>query len=100
MGALTAALFLGVIAPMTPKFADDPANAFMWKGKLGLIGGGDGRTGWGGWVEGGLALGLMSLWTGFIASASEAMDLWGLDDNVVIPVVSAVGVWGFLKIFG
>ena len=101
VGALTAALFLGSIAPKTPRFADDPVNAYMWKGRLGLIGGGgDGKGGWGRWIEGGWALGLMSLWTGIIASTSEAMDLWGLDDNVVIPVVSAVGVWGFLKLFG
>ena len=104
VGAVTAAMFLGWIVPGTPLFQNDPIAGIMWKGRLGFgterAGGEDGFNGWGGWVEGGWALGLISLWTGLVASASEAMDLWGLDDNVVIPVVSAVGVWGLLKIFG
>lgn len=114
VGAVTAMMFLGSIVPGTPAFHDDPVGGIMWKGRLGLLGGkgvwggsssssssSPSPSGWGaGWIEGSLALGLMSLWTGLVASASEAMDLWGLDDNVVIPVVSAVGVWGFLKVFG
>ncbi|KAF8421420.1 putative phosphatidate cytidylyltransferase [Tirmania nivea] len=101
VGAVTAAWFLGWIVPSTPRFQDDPVEGLMWKGRLGFDSGrGSGEdTGWG-WIEGGWALGLMSLCTGLVASASEAMDLWGFDDNVVIPVVSAVGVWGILKIFG
>ncbi|CAZ85432.1 unnamed protein product [Tuber melanosporum] len=51
-------------------------------------------------VNGGWGLALMSVVTGVIASVSEAMDVFGLDDNVVIPVLSAVGVWGVLRIFG
>jgi diacylglycerol kinase (CTP) len=42
----------------------------------------------------------MSLWTGFVASASEVVDIFGWDDNLTIPVLSGVGMWGFLKIFG
>ncbi|KAF8458519.1 cytidylyltransferase family-domain-containing protein [Kalaharituber pfeilii] len=97
VGALTAAVFWGYIVPRTPKFKDDPVNALMWGGKLGFLMGGEASKAV---VSGGWALGLMSLWTGLVASVSEAMNVWGLDDNVVIPVVSAVGVWGFLKIFG
>jgi len=51
-------------------------------------------------ITGGLALGVMSLWSGFAAAASEVVDLFGWDDNLTIPVLSGFGIWGFLKIFG
>lgn len=101
VGAMTAMLFLGSFVPATA--ASEGSQGILWKGRLGFGGGGKGAggdAGLAGWIEGGWALGLMSLWTGLVASASEAMDLWGFDDNVVIPVVSAVGVWGFLKVLG
>ena len=75
---------------------DDPVDGKMWAGRLGLqaLGLGDMQ------VDGGWGLALMSVVTGVIASVSEAMDVFGLDDNVVIPVLSAIGVWGVLKVFG
>ncbi|KAG0636723.1 hypothetical protein HOY80DRAFT_1011087 [Tuber brumale] len=96
VGAVTAAAFWGVIVPGTRPFWDDPVDGKMWAGRLGLqaLGLGDAQ------VNGGWGLALMSAVTGVIASVSEAMDVFGLDDNVVIPVLSAVGVWGVLKIFG
>lgn len=51
-------------------------------------------------ISGTLALVIMSLWTGFVASASEAVDILGLDDNLTIPVLSAVGLFAFLTVFG
>jgi len=51
-------------------------------------------------VSGAMALGAMSLWAGFVASTSEAIDLFGWDDNVTIPILSGLGLWSFLKIFG
>ncbi|CAM1509079.1 Fc.00g028180.m01.CDS01 [Cosmosporella sp. VM-42] len=51
-------------------------------------------------ITGALALGVMSVWSGFIASASEVVDIFGWDDNLTIPVLSGIGIWGFLKIFG
>ncbi|KAI5817304.1 hypothetical protein BZA77DRAFT_39053 [Pyronema omphalodes] len=63
----------------------------MWRGRLGIAGME---------ITGGLALTVMSLVTGLVASASEMLDLWGLDDNVIIPVVSGAGIWGLLKVFG
>lgn len=51
-------------------------------------------------LTGSLALGIMSLWTGIVGATSEVVDLWGWDDNLTIPVLSGLGVWGFLKIFG
>ncbi|KAJ4142684.1 Diacylglycerol kinase [Fusarium falciforme] len=50
-------------------------------------------------ITGALALGAMSLWSGFVASASEAVDIFGWDDNLTIPVLSGIGIWGFLKVF-
>lgn len=51
-------------------------------------------------ISGGLALGVVSLWSGFIASASEVVDIFGWDDNLTIPVLSGFGMWAFLKVFG
>lgn len=50
-------------------------------------------------ISGSLALGVMGLWSGFAASASEVVDIFGWDDNLTIPVLSGIGIWGFLKIF-
>jgi diacylglycerol kinase (CTP) len=50
-------------------------------------------------ITGPLALGVMSLWSGFVASASEVVDLFGWDDNLTIPVLSGMGMWAFLKVF-
>jgi diacylglycerol kinase (CTP) len=51
-------------------------------------------------ITGSVALAVMSVWSGFVASASEVVDIFGLDDNLTIPVLSGVGIWGFLKVFG
>ena len=100
VGAATAGIFYGVMVPGWFGFEND----FMFSGKLalpevpkqalGLTGKVQGIVG--GWI----ALGAMSLWSGFVASASEVVDLWGLDDNLTIPVLSSIGLWGFLKVFG
>lgn len=50
-------------------------------------------------ITGPLALAVVSIWSGFVASASEVADIFGWDDNLTIPVLSGVGIWGFLKIF-
>jgi diacylglycerol kinase (CTP) len=51
-------------------------------------------------ITGYWALAAMSGASGFIASASEAIDLFGWDDNLTIPVLCGAGLWGFLKVFG
>ncbi|KAG6041940.1 hypothetical protein E4U41_000055 [Claviceps citrina] len=51
-------------------------------------------------VSGTLALSILSMWNGLAASASEAVDILGWDDNFTIPVLSGIGIWGFLKLFG
>jgi diacylglycerol kinase (CTP) len=91
VGALSAVVWWGWIVPGTQSFPDDPVGGVMWAGRL-AIGNAE--------ITGGVALAAMSILTGIVASASEMLDAWGLDDNVVIPVVSAVGIWGILKVFG
>jgi len=103
VGVITAAYFWGWLAPRTASFADDINFPFMFTGTLSLPGPVRdliGLTRAQASIGGGLALGLMSLWTGFVASASELVDLFGWDDNLTIPVLSGIGMWGFLKIFG
>lgn len=50
-------------------------------------------TGWPAYI-------LFSLITGLIASVSEAIDVFGIDDNLTIPVLSGLGLWAFLSVFG
>ncbi|CZS96426.1 hypothetical protein WAI453_009951 [Rhynchosporium graminicola] len=103
VGVTTAAVFWGWLAPRTGPFIDDYDWPFMFTGTLSLpaivrnaVGLSFGQAS----VSGGLALGIMSLWTGFAASASEVVDIFGWDDNLTIPVLSGTGMWVFLKIFG
>ncbi|KAK6346991.1 hypothetical protein TWF696_007083 [Orbilia brochopaga] len=91
VGGATTFCFYGFVVPKTPSWPDDPANALSYGGTLWLPA--LGRVG------GQLALGIASVVTGVIGSASELVDLWGLDDNVVIPVLSAAGIWGFFRVF-
>ncbi|KAI9659202.1 MAG: hypothetical protein M1831_003784 [Alyxoria varia] len=106
VGIATSALFWGWIAPRYEAMgiADNTGiNSFAFKGRLALPDGvrnvfGLSRAS--SMISGGLALGVMSICTGLIASASEAVDIFGLDDNVTIPVLCGAGLWGFLKVFG
>ncbi|KAE8445175.1 hypothetical protein EG329_013672 [Mollisiaceae sp. DMI_Dod_QoI] len=103
VGVITAVFFWGWLAPRTGPFADDINFPFMFTGTLSLPGPVRdviSLTKAQASIGGGLALGIMSLWTGFVASASELVDLFGWDDNLTIPVLSGIGMWGFLKIFG
>jgi diacylglycerol kinase (CTP) len=81
---------------------DTGENAFAFQGQLTLPSQVRGLLGWSteqASITGTLALGAMSLWAGFVASASEAIDLFGWDDNLTIPVLCGVGLWGFMKFF-
>ncbi|KAG8162786.1 hypothetical protein KVR01_007264 [Diaporthe batatas] len=102
VGVVTAWGFWGWLVPTIGPMPGD--EGFMFKGSLSLpaavadaVGlGAEGQA----TVSGGVALGLMSLWSGFAAAASEVVDVFGWDDNLTIPVLSGIGIWGFLKIFG
>ncbi|KAF2840137.1 phosphatidate cytidylyltransferase [Patellaria atrata CBS 101060] len=101
-GVLTAATFWGYIAPVWGSALDQGEHAFAFQGFLSLpsqvqklVGVKETST----VITGGLALGVMSVWAGFVAAASEAVDLFGWDDNLTIPVLCGAGLWGFLKTF-
>lgn len=110
VGVVTAAAFWGYLVPVIGRFPNDPENAFMFTGTLNLIPDSiKGALEWAGIsrevtdkavVTGPIALGVMSLWTGVVAAGSELINLWGWDDNLTIPVLSGVGMWSFLKVFG
>ncbi|KAI9885068.1 MAG: hypothetical protein M1823_003123 [Watsoniomyces obsoletus] len=123
VGALTAFVFWGWLAPPgggpIAHHSDDP---FMFTGSLswpkplsttllspllrrgiqngGMVGENDIVGGRGGKITGALALSVLSIWTGIVGAASEAIDVWGWDDNLTIPVLSGLGLWAFLRVFG
>jgi len=103
VGVITAASFWGWLAPRTGSFPDDNNFPFMFTGTLSLpeaVRTAVGLTESQASISGALALGILSVWTGFVASVSEVVDIFGWDDNLTIPVLSGMGMWGFLKIFG
>ncbi|EOO03619.1 putative phosphatidate cytidylyltransferase protein [Phaeoacremonium minimum UCRPA7] len=100
VGVGTAVWFWGWLAPTIQAPGDD---TFMFKGALKLphtLASAVGLTDAQATISGGLALGVMSIWSGFAAAASEVADVFGWDDNLTIPVLSGLGIWGFLKVFG
>ena len=98
VGVLTAGLFWGWAVPRYGM-----REGFLFQGQLrlpdavrgGLLGWKDDEGVVGGWV----ALGIVSMWSGVVASASEVVDVFGWDDNLTIPVLSGLGLWGFFKVF-
>ena len=103
VGVITAAGFWGWLVPRNGQFPEDVNWPLQFTGTLSLPGPIRdlvGLTEAQASISGGLALAIMSLWTGFAASASEVIDIFGWDDNLTIPVLSGIGMWGFLNIFG
>lgn len=101
VGVATSYLWYGWLVPTIGPMPGD--ENFMFTGTLSLpqalteaVGLPESLTS----VSGPVALGIMSIWSGFVASASEVADLFGWDDNLTIPVLSGLGIWGFLKVFG
>ncbi|PHH53025.1 CTP-dependent diacylglycerol kinase 1 [Ceratocystis fimbriata CBS 114723] len=102
-GIATALYFWGYLAPRVGFMPGDEHFPFMFTGELHLpapVTSLLSLTPEQATVSGSAALGIVSVFTGFIASMSEVVDLFGWDDNLTIPVLSSLGVWGFLKIFG
>jgi diacylglycerol kinase (CTP) len=101
-GIITAGLWWGVLGPAYSAY-NSGDNAFAFQGVLTLPSQArdvlnlDVRPAS---ITGYWALSVMSIAAGFIASASEAIDLFGWDDNLTIPVLCGAGLWGFLKVFG
>ncbi|TID17453.1 hypothetical protein E6O75_ATG08199 [Venturia nashicola] len=106
VGISAAVFFWGYIAPKWGApygYAITEEQVFAFQGRLSLPTQVKGLLGWKsdqGTITGNLALGVMSLVTGLIACASEAVDLFGWDDNLTIPVLCGAGLMGFLKVFG
>jgi len=103
VGIVTAVSFWGWLAPLAGQNALEKDGPFMFTGTLSFpstIRDGLNLTDAQSSITGGAALAVMSLWTGLVASASEVIDLFGWDDNLTIPVLSGIGMWGFLKAFG
>jgi diacylglycerol kinase (CTP) len=101
MGVATSVFFYGWLAPCIGPMPGD--EHFMFKGTLSLpsvVTNALGVSETAATVTGTLALAVMSLWSGFVASASEVVDIFGWDDNLTIPILSGIGIWGFLKLFG
>ncbi|KAI0425820.1 hypothetical protein F5Y09DRAFT_351919 [Xylaria sp. FL1042] len=102
VGVMTAGWFWGILAPRTGPFPGDDQHPFMFQGVLrmpaamtNLLGLNEPAV-----LRGSAAVGVMSLWSGLVAAGSEVIDMFGWDDNLTIPVLSGLGIWGFLKLFG
>lgn len=103
VGVVTAAGFWGYVAPKIAHKGFDDGWPFMFQGTLELpevVRNAVGFTAEQASIHGSMALAVMSLVTGFVASGSEVVDIFGWDDNLTIPVLSGVGLWAFLKVFG
>lgn len=99
VGVVTAAVFWGFIANRMPEGVDAGVNSFAFQGTLTLPASVRERLGLGlkhATMEGSLALAMLSIATGVVVSASEAIDLWGLDDNLTIPVFCGAGLGAIL----
>nr|OQO22117.1 hypothetical protein B0A51_10781 [Rachicladosporium sp. CCFEE 5018] len=104
-GVGTAVLFWGVVAPRYNEMRHDLGLdvGFAFQGRLTLPMQAREALGWSkkeGTIEGPLATGVLALACGIIASLSELVDLWGLDDNFLIPFFSGLGLGAFLWAFG
>jgi diacylglycerol kinase (CTP) len=101
IGILTALLWWGWLGPLYSDL-NQSDNAFAFQGVLRLpaqlqhsLGLSPAQSS----ITGYTALGVMSVVTGLIASGSEALDLFGWDDNLTIPVLCGAGLWAFLQVF-
>lgn len=98
-GVVAAVLFWKVVAEAT---APELQDGFAFRGALTLPAPAQeflGLTVAQATITGNLALGVLALSSGFIASVSEAVDIFGLDDNLTIPILSGFGLAAFLWAF-
>lgn len=103
LGVFAAVFFWGYVAPRTDGKYDQGANSFAFEGRLTLPEPARHALGWTvseATITGPLAVAVMSLASGLIVSVSELMDVWELDDNLTIPVLSGLGLGAFLWAFG
>ena len=92
-GALAAYIYWGILYPRYE--SDVPAHHFYWS-KDSIFDFSFTREGSMSWTRSSSKLALWELCslTGMVAGLAEAIDVWGLDDNLVIPVLSALMLRG------
>jgi len=103
LGVFAAVFFWGYVAPRTDGRYDQGVNSFAFEGRLTLPEPAREALGLSvkeATITGPLAVAVMSLASGLIVSVSELMDVWELDDNLTIPVLSGLGLGAFLWAFG
>lgn len=103
LGVASSVLFWGLIAPAAPEGLSIGANSFAYDGTLALppmlrqpLGLSEPQA----TISGKTALSVISVVAGMVASVSEAIDIWGLDDNLTIPVLCGIGLGAFTWAFG
>jgi diacylglycerol kinase (CTP) len=102
-GVGASVLFWGFIAPQTPEEYNTGINSFAYQGVLTLPAQARGYLGWTeaqSSISGKGALGVVSVVSGLVASVSEAIDVYGFDDNLTIPILCGAGLGAFLWAFG
>jgi len=99
VGVLSAVLFWGYITATTPTTLHE---GYAYHGQLTLptnirsaLGLGKAQA----TASGPLALMIIATISGFVASISEAIDIFGLDDNLTIPILSGLGLSAVLCAF-
>lgn len=103
MGVASSVLFWGLIAPAAPQGLSTGVNSFAFDGTLTLpfmlretLGVSAPQA----TISGKVALSVISVVAGAVASVSEAVDIWGLDDNLTIPILCGIGLGAFTWTFG
>lgn len=93
IGALAAYIYWGILYPRYESHV--PAHHFYWS-KNSIFDFSFTREGSVSWTRSTSKLALWELCslTGLVAGLAEAIDMWGLDDNLVIPVLSALFMRG------
>jgi diacylglycerol kinase (CTP) len=102
IGTLTAAIYWGWLVPWIIRTLNDPVELYMFQGTLilpepakALLGLNTAQAS----INGGLALAVVSLYSGAVGALSELVDVFNWDDNFTIPVLSGAGLWTFFKAF-
>ncbi|THZ73817.1 hypothetical protein D6C84_09581 [Aureobasidium pullulans] len=102
-GAAAAVVFWVVVAPRVPAEWSTGINAFAFDGTLSLPPTIRNLLGWKeveSTVSGTVATTIVAVVSGLVAAVSEAIDVFGLDDNLTIPVLSGIGLNAFFWCFG
>ncbi|KAH0023367.1 hypothetical protein KCU78_g5437, partial [Aureobasidium melanogenum] len=102
-GVIAAVVFWVIIAPRVPAEWSTGIDAFAYDGTLSLPPMVRDLLGWKqaeATVSGSVATAIVAVVSGLVAAVSEAIDVFGLDDNLTIPVLSGIGLNAFFWVFG